>query len=188
MSFVLIVVLTLSLLLAWRVALCRFRAPDFVIGKPGSAYMNRWWVIPRNRWFNIYLHEILRSDDDRALHDHPWLNASIVLKGGYYEVMPEHAPSYSWPVPPEIVRWRGRGSVVLRRPTAAHRLVIDEHEGGPCWSLFVTGPNVRDWGFWCPRGWKKWTDFVAMGNTGEIGPGCDEGAPAVDGRRERGWL
>lgn len=175
MFIALIVVLALLLLLAWRVALCRFRAPDFVIGKPGSAYMNRWWVIPRNRWFNIYLHEILRSDDDRALHDHPWANGSIVLKGGYYEVMPEQRPSFSWPVPPQIVKWRGPGSVVLRRPTAAHRLAIDEHAGQVCWSLFVTGPNVRDWGFWCPKGWKKWTDFVAVGNAGEVGPGCGEG-------------
>lgn len=180
MSSVLIVVLALLLLLAWRIALCRFRAPDFVIGKPGSAYMNRWWVIPRNRWFNLYLHEILRSDDDRALHDHPWVNCSIVLKGGYFEVVPDYRPSFSFPVPPTRDLWRGPGSLVLRRPTAAHRLVIGAE--GPCWSLFVTGPNVRDWGFWCPKGWKKWTDFVDVGNTGAVGPGCDD-APLKSGAR-----
>lgn len=185
MFIALIVVLALLLLLAWRVALCRFRAPDFVIGKPGSVYMSRWWVIPRNRWFNVYLHEILRSDDDRALHDHPWLNCSIVLKGGYFEVVPEHRPSFSFPVPPTWDLWRGQGSVVLRRPTAAHRLVIGGE--GPCWSLFITGPKVREWGFWCPKGWKKWTDFVAMGNTGEVGQGCDD-APLKSGARiDRGF-
>ena len=26
----------------------------------------------RNKIFNIYLHQIIRSDDDRALHDHPY--------------------------------------------------------------------------------------------------------------------
>ena len=59
------------------------RAPDFQIGGSVNPYCNRWWVIPRNRWFNIYLHEFVRDDDDRALHDHPWWNISIVLRGGY---------------------------------------------------------------------------------------------------------
>jgi hypothetical protein len=59
------------------------RDPDFVIGRAGRPYLRRWWVIPRNRWFNIYLQEILQDDDDRALHDHPWVNCSIILRGSY---------------------------------------------------------------------------------------------------------
>lgn len=148
------------------------RPPDFVIGKPGSPYMRRWYIIPRNRWFNAYLHNIVRSDDDRALHDHPWFNISIVLRGGYTEVMPERQPSANYPVPPDRSVCRGPGSIVMRRPTAAHRLEVGP--GTNCWSLFITGPNVRTWGFWCPRGWKSWRDFVDMTNTGAIGPGCGE--------------
>jgi len=177
MLIALIVVLALLLALACRLLVCVSRPPDFVIGKPSSVYMNRWYVVPRNRWANVYLHQILRSDDDRALHDHPWVNGSIVLRGGYWEIMPERAPSISWPVPPTRTQWRGAGSVVLRRPTAAHRLVIGAQgiEGrGPCWSLFVTGPKMREWGFWCPRGWRVWTEFVDVGNRGEVGPGCGE--------------
>ena len=89
------------------------RPPDFIIGKPGSPYMRRWYVIPRNRWFNIYLHNIVRSDDNRALHDHPWWNLSILLKGSYREVTPDGT----------FVR--GAGSMVFRRATAAHRLEVD---------------------------------------------------------------
>lgn len=177
MLVALIVVLTLLLMLAWQLAMCRFREPDFVIGKPGSVYMNRWWVIPRNRWFNIYLHQILRDDDDRALHDHPWVNGSIVLKGGYWEVVPEYRPTFSFPVPPTRTVWRKAGSIVLRRPTAAHRLVVGAQgmEGrGPCWSLFVTGPVVRDWGFWCAKGWVLHSDFTDGANSGVIGRGCGE--------------
>lgn len=136
-----------------------YRDPDFIIGKPGSPYMRRWYVIPRNRWFNIYLHNIVRSDDDRALHDHPWWNLSILLKGSYREVTPKGT------------FLRGAGSVVFRRATAAHRLEVD----GSTWSLFITGRKVREWGFWCPQGWKIWTSFVDMTNTGAIGPGCGEG-------------
>jgi len=37
------------------------RKPDFVIGRAGAPYLERWWVIPRNRWFNIYLHHFLSA-------------------------------------------------------------------------------------------------------------------------------
>lgn len=153
-----------------RVARFFWRDPDFIIGKPGSPYMRRWWVIPRNRRFNIYLHNIVRSDDDRALHDHPWWNVSIVLRGGYWEFVPVDIEK---PAGATIGRFRGPGSIVFRRATAAHRLAIGA--GATCWSLFITGPNVRDWGFWCPQGWKHWQKFVDMTNTGAIGPGCGEG-------------
>lgn len=36
--------------------------PDFVIG---DDYLRRWWVIPRNPYANVYLHEILHSDEGR---------------------------------------------------------------------------------------------------------------------------
>ena len=43
------------------------RPADFVIGPPERPYLLRWWIIQRNRFFNIYLHKFLRSDDDLAL-------------------------------------------------------------------------------------------------------------------------
>lgn len=61
------------------------RPPDFIIGGEDRPYLRRWWILPRNRFFNIYVHEFLRSDDDRALHDHPWLWASYIVEGHYNE-------------------------------------------------------------------------------------------------------
>ncbi len=144
------------------------RPPDFVIGGADSPYMRRWWVIPRNRFFNIYLHNIVRDDDDRALHDHPWWNLSIVLRGGYWEYVPI---SPLEPAGATIGSWRGVGSFVLRRPTAAHRLAL--MTGASCWSLFITGPNVRTWGFHCPKGWVPWQQFCAPGDSSQIGRGCE---------------
>lgn len=135
------------------------RPADFIIGGAENPYMFRWWIIPRNRWFNIYLHHIVRDDDDRALHDHPWVNISIVLKGGYLEVMPG------------VAKWRAPGSVVFRRPKSAHRLVVGP--GGSCWSLFITGPRVREWGFLCPQGWRHWQVFTAANDSARVGRGCD---------------
>lgn len=176
-----VLLLFLALLLVQRLFWCAMSPPHFNIGHVGSIYMRRWYVIPRNRLFNIYLHEILRSDDDRALHDHPWVNLSIVLRGGYREIMPWFAPTFLKPVPPQESKWRGPGSVVLRMPSQAHRLEVAD--GTPCWSLFITGPNVRSWGFWCPKGWTHWQNFVDMTNTGAIGPGCGSDEVGAGGRQ-----
>ncbi len=144
---------------AFKRALKLDRKPDFIIGNPDDPYLRRWWVIPRNRWFNIYLHHFRHSDDDRAMHDHPWWNVSILLKGRYLE----HTPEGSFD--------RGRGSVVFRRPAALHR--IELKAGETCWTLFITGPRVREWGFACPQGWRHWKEFTSPRNKGEIGRGCD---------------
>lgn len=143
------------ILYRWLRRYAERHAPDFVIG---DDYLIRWWLIPRNRFFNVYLHAICRDDDDRALHDHPWFNVSYILSGAYLEITP--AGEFR----------RQPGDVVLRRPKYVHRLVVAD---GPVWSLFITGPRVREWGFWCPNGWRHHSEFTAPGNAGQIGRGCD---------------
>lgn len=141
------------------------RSPDFVIGGTVDPYLRRWWLIPRNVVCNAYLHLFLRSDDDRALHDHPWVNASMVLRGQYTEHTISAGGIHRRAV-------RAAGDVVFRLPSAAHRVELTH---GPCWSLFLTGPRVREWGFHCPdAGWVHWQDFTARGDYGRIGPGCDQ--------------
>lgn len=143
------------------------RPADVVIGGEDHPYLHRWYVIPRNRWFNIYLHLFLRSDDDRALHDHPWWNVSYLLGGTYVE----HTTRADGA--PQRDRLKA-GAIRFRRATAAHRIELD---AGPCWSLFITGPRLREWGFVCPNGWVHWRDFTAAkdGKPGLVGPGCGEG-------------
>jgi hypothetical protein len=135
------------------------RNPDVVIGDPQDPYLRRWWVIPRNRVFNIYLHHFLRSDDDRALHDHPWLfNCSILVKGAYDEV------TFSG------TRRRRQWLPYFRWGKAPHRVELVSRE---VWTVFITGPVVRDWGFYCPQGWRHWREFTDPGNEGATGRGCE---------------
>lgn len=133
-------------------------APDFAIGEP--VYLNRWWIIPRNEMQNVYLHQGLRDDDDRALHDHPWPNQSLLLIGRYREITPHGAFI------------REAGSLVTRKATDAHRLELVD--GEPWVSLFFTGAKVREWGFHCPNGWVHWRDFTAGANGELVGKGCGE--------------
>lgn len=145
------------------------REPDFIIGKRDNPYLKRWWVIPRNRFFNIYLHHFLHSDDDRALHDHPWYNVSILLRGEYIEVMSGSIGKIRRPFWP-----------VFRHAKAAHRVLLFglPSEPVPVWSLFITGPVIREWGFHCLHGWRHWKDFTAYAEIGkdgkgQLGKGCD---------------
>lgn len=135
---------------------------------------------------SVYLHKFLRDDDDRALHDHPWFWCSILLRGEYVE----HTIRAGG-----IVRRsrRAAGSVRIASPWRAHRIElfpwwlgpddiemppvserIDQNLRAPCWTLFIIGPRLRNWGFHCPeRGWVPWQRFTAADDPGAIGKGCD---------------
>jgi hypothetical protein len=165
-------------LLSLALAFAR-RAPDLEIGGHGNPYLRRWFVIPRNRLCNIYLHQFLRDDDDRALHDHPWgSNCSVLLDGRYIEVLFRREPVHGDPLPPQTRVVRRPGWLVFRRAATAHRVELFRDAEGrpmPVWSLFLTGPMLRSWGFWCPAGrWVHWRSFTA-GPRGEVvGAGCGD--------------
>lgn len=151
-----------------------------------GTYMSRWWKIKRNAFFNVYFHQVFRSDDDTALHDHPWWSFSIVLTGGYYE----HR-ILDGGVHQKI--WHGPGSILFRRSGAfAHRLELKrvpylgpmdpylqgwrlgeldsvkiDEEGMyelPAKTIFITGPVLRRWGFHLTEQWVDaydWDEFQA---------------------------
>jgi hypothetical protein len=125
----------------------------------------RWWIIPRNDWFNIYLHLWLQSDQDETLHDHMYDNVSIVLEGKYYEEFRDEKFSV-----------RKAGDVVMRRAATPHRVHVPDKR--LVVSLFVTGRRYREWGFHCPQGWIHWQNFI-LSDGGHRG--CDHaGSGPVD--------
>jgi hypothetical protein len=147
------------------------RNPDRIIGTKADPQMLRWYIIPRNKWVNIYLHQIVRSDEDRALHDHPWWSLSFMLEGPVVEwtfAYPERGASGGF-----RQRLILNGEWVFRRGKDAHRLEIVMPQ--PAWTVFITGPVFRPWGFHCPKGWVDHHDFIKRGEgglTSETGIGC----------------
>lgn len=111
----------------------RHGGPHFVVGDPASPYLLRWYVLPRNPFLNVYIHKFLKDDDDRAAHDHPWYSLSLCLWRGYWE---EVGPLR------DLTRWIGPLSLTLRPAWWTHRVVLKD--GKPAWTLFVTGPRVRE--------------------------------------------
>lgn len=142
--------------------------PHLYIGGKQNPYLLRWYLIPRNRFFNIYLHKFLRDDDDRALHDHPWWFLSIMIWGGYMEEV------YCKVTKTTDVKYRSAFSFVLRKPTHRHRVMLYRHPKDfskpiPCWTIILTGPTVRTWGFWCPRGFVPHHEFVEQKDGSDAG-------------------
>lgn len=131
------------------------READVIIN---GNYLKRWYIIPKNRFLNVYLHCFGGSDDDRALHDHPWWSLSFLLKG---ELL-EHTFNG--------VRHIPRFLPVIRSAKLAHRL---ELVNIPAWTIFITGPRIRQCGFHCPNiGWRHWKEFTSSDGV-STGKGCD---------------
>jgi hypothetical protein len=102
----------------------------------------RIWLI-KTRRFQLMLHE-RHSSDTADLHDHAWWNVTIVLRGR----CTEYTPNKVYHLRP--------GSIRIRPPAQLHRLEFT----GTVWTLFATGPSVREWGFMTRRGWKKWDRYI----------------------------
>lgn len=168
------------------------RPPDISIGGKDNPYLRRWYLVPRNRVLNVYLHQFLRDDDDRALHDHPWLWISIILRGRYVEQTIaaggihrrrlRRALSVRFGTPwtahrVDLVKSGSPDAPALVRAWARNNLLPDY--AIPCWTLFITGPRVRNWGFHCPRGWVPWQRFTDPADPSRIGPGCDDQPTAL---------
>lgn len=152
----------------WALYRTQRAVPDVCIGAPGDYSLLRWHVWKRRKWwFNLFIHQMLRSDDDRALHDHPWWSLSLVLTPHLGEV-------YQWN-PPDGNAWFRRfkpGQLVLRSSRFAHRLTVTY--GCHAYTLFLVGPNVRQWGFWCPKGWLHNDAFSVLTPFGNMrGKGCE---------------
>lgn len=113
----------------------------------GSVYMRRWKFLPE--WMpGFRVHNIVRSDVDRELHDHPFTFVSIILCGGYFEHTADGKRT-----------WYGVGSVVVRSAETFHRLELPE--GSTAWTLVFRGRYRRVWGFLTPHGWQDWRAFIA---------------------------
>jgi len=139
-----------------------------IVTDDGLYMERRWLVVPR--WWTLgcgaRVHHTVRSDGDRHLHDHPWWNISVILRGSYFEEMPVIGGG-EWHYDKASRDWREctvsalrlPGRVVFRRAEDRHRLTIGA--SGGCWSLFIVGPRRRLWGFRTgPTAWQVWYEYL----------------------------
>jgi hypothetical protein len=112
--------------------------------------LTRYYLFLKDRKhfpFNVFLHKFHKGDPG-DVHDHPWSYATLILAGGYYEYTPnfEYGKMVS-----ETKHWRGPGHFRICSPSSYHR--IELKEGVTPWTLFMPGPQRREWGFWVNNKW-----------------------------------
>jgi hypothetical protein len=108
-------------------------------------YLERYYVFLKDRKrfpFNAFIHKFLKSDPD-DVHDHPWPYATLILKGGYHEWVPIF--NGQGIKIGETRHWRKPGHFRICRPSSYHRIELDPNI--TAWTLFMPGPQVREWGF-----------------------------------------
>ena len=106
------------------------------MGLPECPYLYRWTLIFFG--YSLRIHHWIKSDDNRFYHDHACDLISIILKGRYYNVMPDENGE---PVKHLALPWRPRFMKAEQR----HYLEIPK-EGA--WTLLLCGRPYQKWGFY----------------------------------------
>lgn len=120
-------------------------------------YLERYYLFLKEREhfpFNIFLHKFLKSDPD-DVHDHPWPYATLILKGGYWEWVPIFSMGVKVG---EEKYWRGAGHFRICRSTSYHRIELEP--GVTPWTLFMPGPQQREWGFLVKNKWVQHEQYL----------------------------
>jgi hypothetical protein len=110
--------------------------------------------------YNLYLHEVFRSDDDLDPHDHPWVWGTLILWGGYVDEL--------WEVPADGSPRRIKDHEVMkpgtwrrRAPGHLHRLRLFPWRKKPTWTLVFIGPRKQPWGFQTADvGWMPFEQYM----------------------------
>jgi hypothetical protein len=121
-------------------------------------YLERYYLFLKDRDrfpFNVFLHKFLKGDPD-DVHDHPWPYATLILKGGYYEWLPQFDSKGNKIA--EMCVWRGPGSFRVCRANSYHRIELDPSV--TAWTLFMPGPKKRDWGFLVKNKWVQHEQYL----------------------------
>lgn len=161
---------------AWIVS--RVRVRDYLIERamrtpytniPG--YMNRYWLfnaydkvngneVTPIKWLpSVRIHHILRRDNDRHLHDHPWDARTVILKGWYTEVRLEHGLETMYEnMRRSFLRIRGYTGPINH---GEYHTITSVSDGG-VWTLFITFGYLSTWGFLVDGEKVPWREYMDM--------------------------
>lgn len=96
------------------------------------------WPIASGNGLELRLHCFHRDDPD-ACHNHAWEWSSLILEGGYWDIGADGG-----------MQWREPGELLREDGSRFHKIAL--RDGREAWSLFLRGPDIREWGFAGPGG------------------------------------
>lgn len=143
--------------------------PPEVIGSPDCPLLHRW-TLAKGRGRKLLLHHFMPDATDTR--DHPWPFVTLVLRGGYEDMVRCEPCSghgyrfglFDWR---ETCRWcSGRGievgdrlragSIRFRDAEYAHNTRTDRRGA---WTIVLARPKSRDLGFWCEGTWWPFKEY-----------------------------
>lgn len=107
------------------------------LGPKDRPYLVRW--VLNFGLFSIRIHHWLYSDDLRNPHDHPWWFWTLCLWGRYTDSSENGEDNVKM------------GSIRFRPARHRHSVKVKKR----CWTLLITGPEERVWGFWVKGKFRK---------------------------------
>ena len=123
-------------------------------------YMNRTWLFNPFEQVNgepvvcdrnlpsIRIHHILRADDARHPHDHPWNARTIILRGWYKEIR-------------DGVEYLRQAGDTAEVNFGEYHHISEVSEGG-VWTMFIMGPYQGGWGFLVDGEKVPWRDYLGL--------------------------
>jgi hypothetical protein len=123
-------------------------------------YLRRWFVW-ETKTGNLYLHRIVRPDDDDSPHDHPWKFSSLILWGGYFDMAYKVVQGLTSKYLICTVEQTKLFHIYHRPATHLHKVLLFK----PSWSLVWVGKydTVREWGFTLMDGtFVPWREYLKL--------------------------
>ena len=121
-------------------------------------YLRRWFIV-KSKWFRpkVYIHKFYYPDLDRDPHDHPWNSWIFMISGRYQELIYKKTMEGTL-----IVRRYFRKGPSIRKMSSTTIHTIARLDSTYVWTLFITGPKHREWGFLTPNGWVHWRNYLKI--------------------------
>ncbi len=129
------------------------RLPHEIIRIDGAPYLTRFYLSGKANQRVVgekpqfFLHHFHKSDQGRELHNHPYTGTSLILAGGYIEERMSELATIGGKAFTEVSATTYLpGDINTLGLADYHRTDLLNKELG-CWTLFVTGPRLKEWGF-----------------------------------------
>lgn len=129
-----------------------------IVAKNGELHFRRYRLLALP-WLRIYVHQILVSDYDAHMHDHPWHFESRIMSGSYREdcsLYPDYDVVWS--------REYTAGDTIKHHAQDVHKLTLTSKE---VWTFVITWGRPRVWGYQTEQGWIDHETYRKLKNEGK---------------------
>jgi hypothetical protein len=150
----------------WQEFLNKYVVVKEIWSQEGELHFRRYRLLS-TPWFNVYIHNIRKSDEDAHPHDHPWGFIAIMFWGSYLE---EWLGAYEdwmywngWELRKDI---RSFGSLYWHPAKDFHKITLRSRS---VWTLvFASSRKQPGWGYQTRNGWIDFKTYRQLKRAGQL--------------------